>query len=113
MLAYHEETEICLSLNAKDAIQDKYKRVIAICRETGVLLPGIPLYHLGCTETEVWVISGTSKEKKCYPVHIILSKLHNDILDNILGFHDNTTSSLSDISKKTCWMQYLEAPKLV
>ena len=40
-------TEARLVLNAKDAIQNKYKRVILICRGTGVLLL---LYHLGCLE---------------------------------------------------------------
>ena len=56
-------------------------------------------------------------QPKCYPVHIIASKLDNDILENILGFHAltgcDTTSSFSGIGKKTCWKQYLEAPSLV
>ena len=75
------------------------------------------LYHLGHTEAEVWMVSGTSKQKKCYPVHTIASKLDDNLLANILGFHAltgcDTTSSFSGIGKKTCWKQYLEAPKLL
>ena len=58
LLSYHEEAEICLILNVKDAIQNKHKRVIAICRESGVLLPGQFLYHL-----VEQMMSGTSKKK--------------------------------------------------
>ena len=113
--ANHEEADTPLILHANDAIQNNYKRVIVICRDTDVLL--LLLYHLGRTETEVWMVSGTSKQPKCYPVHIIASKLDNDILENMLGFHAltgcDTTSSFSGIGKKTCWKQYLEAPSLV
>ena len=45
-----------------------------ICRDSDVLLL---LCHLGHTEAEVWMVSGTSKQKKCYPVHTIASKLDN------------------------------------
>ena len=60
---------------------------------------------------------GTSKQQKCYPVHTIASKLDNDVLENILGFHAltgcDTISSFSGMGKKTCWKQYLETPNLV
>ena len=52
-----------------------------------------------------------------YPVHIILSKLDNHILENILGFHSqtvcDTTSLFSGISKNNCYKQYREAQKRV
>ena len=113
--ANHEEADTRLILHANDAIQNNYKRIIVICRDTDVLL--LLLYHLGHTEAEVWMVSGTSKQKKCYPVHTIASKLDDNLLANILGFHAltgcDTTSSFSGIGKKTCWKQYLEAPKLL
>ena len=63
------------------------------------------------------MVSGTSKQRKCYPVYIIASKLDGDILNNILGFHAltgcDTTSSYSGVSKKTCWKQYLNTPRLL
>ena len=61
----------------------------------------------------------TLKQKKGYPVYIILSKLHTDILETILGFHSqtvcDTSSSFFGISKiKTHWKLYLqEAQKLL
>ena len=113
--ANHEEADTRLILHGKDGIQNGYKRVIVICRDTDVLL--LLLYHLGRTGAEIWMVSGTSKQKKCYPVHIIASKLNDDTLENILGFHAmtgcDTTSSFSGIGKKTCWKQYLETPKLL
>ena len=43
------------------------------------------------------------KAEKGYPVYIILSKLHTDIPENILGFHSrtvcDTSSSVFGISK--------------
>ena len=64
-------------------------------------------------------MSGTLKQKKGYPVYIILSKLDTNIPKNIIGFHSqtvcNTSTSFSGISKiKTLWKQYLqEAQKLL
>ena len=112
--ATHEEADTRLNLHENDAIQNNYKRVIAICRDNDMLLL---LNHRGRKETEVLMVSGTLKHPKCYPVHIIASKLDTNILENILGFHALTgcdiTSSFSGIDKKTCWKQYIEAPKLV
>ena len=77
------------------------------------------LYHLGCTKYEVWMLSRTLKQKRGYPVYIILSKLHTDILESILGFHSQTVSDTSysffGISKiKTHWKQFFhEAQKLL
>ena len=102
--ANHEEADTRLILHAKDAIQYNYKRLFVICRDADVLL--LLLYHLGQTKTEVWMVSGTSKQQKCYPAHTIASKLDNDALENILGFHSltgcDTTSSFSCMGKKTC-----------
>ena len=119
MSANHEEADTRLILHTKDAIQNKYKRVIVSFAEilTCYFLFYTSSNYLGRTETEVWMVSGTSKQPKCYPVHIIASKLDTDILENIHGVHAltgcDTTSSFSGIGKKTCWKQYLEAPKLV
>ena len=53
------------------------------------------------------MMSGTLKQKKGYPVYIILSKLHTGIPENILGHSQtvcDTSSSFSGISKiKTRW----------
>ena len=65
------------------------------------------------------MMSRTLKQKKGYPVHIILLKLDPDTPENILGFRGqivcDTSSSFSDISKiKALWKQYLqEAKKLL
>ena len=50
-------------------------------------------------------------------MHIILSNLDNNILENILRFHSptvcDTTSLFSGISKTKCYTQYPEAQKRV
>ena len=58
------------------------------------------------------------KAEKGYLVYIILSKLHTDIPENILGFHSQSVCDTSlyffGISKITHWKQYLqEAQKLL
>ena len=58
------------------------------------------------------MISRTLKQKKGYPVQIILLKLDTDIPENILGFRGltvcDTSSSFSGFSKiKALWKQYL------
>ena len=99
--ANHEEADTCLIVRAKDAVENNHKRIIVMCRDTDVLL--LLLYHLGRIDVEVWMVSRTSKQRKCYPVHVIASKLDGDILNKILGFHAltgcDTTSSHSGISK--------------
>ena len=61
---------------------------------------------------------GKLKQKKGYPVYIILVKLDTDILENILGFHGqtncDTSSSFSGTSKIKHIKQYpQEAQKLL
>ena len=55
------------------------------------------------TAMVVQKISGTFKQKKCYPAYAILLKLYTDILKNTLGIHGqagcDTSSSFSVISK--------------
>ena len=115
LCANHEEVDSRLIVHAKNAIACNFKRIVVMCRDTDVLL--LLLYHIGRTDVEVWTVSGTAKQKKCYPVHAIASKLDDDVLNNILGFHAltgcDTTSSYSGISKTTCWKQYLKAPRLL
>ena len=86
-----------------------------MCKDTDVLL--LLLYHLGRIDVEVWMVSGTAKQRKCDPVHVIASKLDDDVLNNIFGFHAitgcDTTSSYSGISKNTCWKQYLKTLRLL
>ena len=94
MSANHEEAETRFVLIAKDAIQNKYKRVI--------VMDGVRNF----------------KAKKGYMVYITLSKLDADRLESIFGFHGqkdcDTSSSFSGISKiKTLWKQYQEAQKLL
>ena len=115
--ANHEEADTRLVLHSKEAIiQQKYDRVEVMCRDTDVLLL---LMHF-CShlhEVEVWMVSGTSKQRKCYPVHLMCTKLSPVVLNNILGFHALTgcdsTSSFTGYGKKSCWKTFIRRPELL
>ena len=57
-LTNHEEAELRLVLNVKDATQNKYKQVLVLCMGTDVLLL---LYHIGCKK--IWGMNDVRKVK--------------------------------------------------
>lgn len=72
------------------------------------------LHFLSSVET--WMVSGTTKKRKCYPIHAIGHTLSNDIRDNLLSFHALTgcdTSSFHGHGKKSCWKAFVDNPHLV
>ena len=70
------------------------------------------IHFFGGKNKNIWMIGGSSKEPKCYPVHDIADKLSQTQRENILGFHSltgsDTTSSFTGYGKKTCWKIYTE-----
>ncbi len=111
----HEEADTRMIVHAMDAVKLGYKRLLVMCRDTDVLL--LLLYHLGALSVETWMISGTAKQRKCFPVHEIASHLDPAVIHNILGFHAltgcDTTSSFHGIGKMSCWKKYSECPELL
>ena len=76
---------------------------LVICRDTDVMLL---LVHFIPTQTaEVWMISGTAKKRKCYPIHALSDRLAKPLRDNLLGFHAftgcDTTSAFSGHGKQS------------
>ena len=67
--ANHEEADTRLILHGKDACEANFKRMVVVCRDTDVLL--LLLYHLGEMDIEVWMSSGTARQRKNYPIHLI------------------------------------------
>jgi len=63
------------------------------------------------------MISGTAKNRKCYPLHSVRDKLWQPVKENLLGFHAltgcDTTSAFSGHGKKTCWKVFESQPHLV
>ena len=113
----HEEADTRLILHASHAVKNqKFLRVLVVCKDTDVLL--LLLHFFGKQQgLEVWMMGGTKKKGKCYPVHHIAQQLPDAILDNILGFHSLTgcdsTSSFCGFGKKTCWKAFEETPYLL
>ena len=88
---------------------------MVFCRDTDVLL--LLLHFFGGTDHIVWMIGGTARERRCYPVHTIYKNLPQDIHKNILSFHaltgSDTTSSFAGFGKKNCWQMFIRDPLLL
>ena len=72
------------------------------------------LHFFGGTDHIVWMIGGTARERRFYPVHTIIlyKNLPQDVHKNILGFHALTgsdmTSSFARFGEKSCWEMFIQ-----
>ena len=111
----HEEADTRLILHSCEAISRGYKRLLVISQDTDVLL--LLTHFTGAENVEVWMISGTARNQKCYPIHLVSGKLATTVRDNLLSFHAltgcDTTSSFSGYGKKSCWKTFCKQPFLV
>ena len=112
----YEEADTRIILHACDAVQCGVNRVLVNCRDTDVLL--LLLHFLGDLENvETWMIGGTARRRKVYPIHHIAQQLAPQVKGNIMGFHAfagcDTTSSLFGFGKKTCWKLSIQFPELL
>ena len=113
--ANHEEADTRLILHGLEAASTGFSRLEVICQDTDVFLMLIHFFQ--GTDKEIWMISGTARQRKCYPVHQISEQFPDSAVDNILGFHAltgcDTTSSFSGFGKKKAWKVFLENPILL
>lgn len=111
----HEEADTRLILHASEAVVDGYQRVVVICGDTDVML--LLVHFITSKATEVWMVSGTAKKRKCYPIHAVSERLPQPVRDNLLSFHAltgcDTTSSFHGHGKKMCWKIFEKQPLLV
>ena len=114
LAADHEEADTRLILRALEAVKSGYERIVVKCRDTDVLLM---LIHFLGAKAEVWMLSETSRDTKCYPAHTISQKLEPEVVENLLGFHAvtgcDTVSSFAGYGKKSCWVVFLQHPELL
>lgn len=65
----------------------------------------------------VWMKSGTSKKRKCIPVHSVADQFDSYIFSILLAFHSltgpNTTTFLAGYTKKSCWKIFKEHHNLL
>ena len=111
----HEEADTRLILHLCKAVDGGYERVLVICRDTDILL--LLVHFMPTKPVEVWMISGTAKSRKCYPVHEASQRLTQSVKTNLLSFHAltgcDTTSAFHGYGKKSCWKTFLNQPLLV
>jgi len=111
----HEEADTRLILHSCEAVSEGYERLVVMCSDTDVLL--LLLHFMPTRAAQVWMVSGTSKKRKCYPIHAVSDKLPQPVRENLLSFHAltgcDTTSAFSGHGKKTCWKTFQSQPLLV
>ena len=111
----HEEADTRLVLHSCEAVNQGYKRVLVICRDTDVML--LLVHFIPAQTAKVWMISGTAKKRKCYPIHPLSERLEKPLRDNLLGFHAftgcDTTSAFSGHGKQSCWTTFQNLPHFV
>ena len=66
-----------------------FNTFLVFCRDTDVFLMLIHFFR-NKYDIEVWMVSGTAKQRKCYPIHDIAQQLPEIITNNLLGFHSLT-----------------------
>ena len=111
----YKEADTRLILHSCEAVNQGYKRVLVICRDTDVKL--LLVHFIPAQTAEVWMISGTAKNRKCYPIHELSERLAKPLRDNLLGFHAftgcDTTSAFRGHGKRSCWKTFQNHPHLV
>ena len=115
-LCNHEEADTRLIYHALEAVGDNFNRLLVFCRDTDVFLMLIHFFKNKC-DIEVWMVAGTAKQRKCYPIHDIAQQLTEIITNNLLGFHSltgcDTTSSFTSFGKRKCWKIFEEFAHLL
>ena len=104
----HEEVDTRMVLHLCGAVNQGYKRVLIICRDMDVML--LLVHFIPAQTAKVWMISGTAKKRKCYPIHTLSERFAKPLRDNPMGFHAftgcDTTSAFSGHGKRSCWKTF-------
>ena len=101
----HEQADTRLILHSCKAASEGYGRLVLRCSDTDVLL--LLFYFMPTRVAEIWMISGTSTQQKCCPVHTLSNQFSQFVRENLLSFHAltgcDTVSSFSGYGEKNCW----------
>ena len=73
-LCDHEEADTRLIYHALEAVGNNFNKLLVFCRDTDVFLMLIHLFR-NKYDIEVWMVAGTAKQRKCYPIHDIAQQL--------------------------------------
>ncbi len=113
--ANHEEADTRIILHTMHAFEHGYERALVRCRDTDVLI--LLIYFLGSIGKQVWMIGGTAKNTKCYPIHEIAMQIPEAVLQSLIGFHALTgcdaVSSFTSYGKKSCWKIFVDHSDLL
>ena len=111
----HEEADTRLIFHSCEAASEGYERLVLRCSDTDVLV--LLFYFMPTRVAEVWMVSGTSAQPKCYPLHTLSNQLSQSVREKLLSFHAltgcDTVSSFSGYGKKKCWKIFQKQPDSV
>lgn len=95
----HEEADTRIILNALEAKECGFKCTVIFCKDPDVLVLLVHFKHLS---QELWMQTGTSKEREYIPIHDI--QLCQSVIHNFSAFLGcDTVSQFYGISKKSAW----------
>jgi hypothetical protein len=64
--ANHEEADTRIILHAQEAIANGFDRLLIECRDTDVII--LLIHFLGHLRADIWMVGGTAKQRKFYPI---------------------------------------------
>jgi len=102
--ANHEEADTRIVLHA---VHSNFIDIVVAVRDTDVILLLIHHFSKMRNCSRLFVMHGTSKDWKFFPVHEVASKLRPEQVTNLMAFHVLTgcdsTSKFSSITKTSAW----------
>jgi hypothetical protein len=115
LIADHEEADTRMVLHAHDAALQGFKRTLVHSRDTDVLV--LLVHFFPQLSSELWMISGTAKQRNCIPVHTVHNSLPPEVTVNLPAYHALTgcdsTSQFAGRGKRTTWKTYISVPALL
>ena len=69
----HKEADTRMIIHALGAVKQDFKAIIVDSKDTDVFL--LLIYFLGQCPVQTWMLSGTSRQKICHPIH----EIHNQL----------------------------------
>ena len=81
----NKEADTRLILHACEAVSEGNDRLIVICSDTDI--PLLLLHFMPSKAAAVRMTARIAKNRKCYPLHTVSSKLPQPVKDNLLSSH--------------------------
>ena len=97
------------------AVYSQHDIVVVASQDTDILLLVFHFSRAYCRE--LWMLSGTTKKRRYFPIHTIVEHLPDSIIPKVLAFHAltgcDTKSYMANHSKRSTWKVFKENYELL